>query len=68
MKDKLIAKGVKNLKAYGYQDCNKDNIFTDQIYNGFFASMLKDNKGHGKDIDKAINKRRTGSEHAHSRV
>jgi len=54
MKDKLIAAGVKNLHAYGYPECNKDNILTDQIYKAFFASMLKDNKGNGKDIDKAI--------------
>jgi hypothetical protein len=54
MKDKLISAGVKNLHAYGYPECNKDNILTDQIYKAFFASMLKDNKGNGKDIDKAI--------------
>lgn len=54
MKDKLIAAGVKNLHTYGYPECDKDNILTDQIYKAFFASMLKDNKGHGKDVDKAI--------------
>ena len=54
MKDKLISAGVKNLHAYGYPEFNKDNILTDQIYKAFFASMLKDNKGNGKDIDKAI--------------
>lgn len=54
MKDKLISAGVKNLHAYGYPECNKDNILTDQIYKAFFASMLKDNKGHASHIDKAI--------------
>lgn len=54
MKDKLIAAGVNNLHAYGYPECNKDNILADQIYKAFFASMLKDNKGHGEAIDKAI--------------
>jgi len=52
---KLIDAGVKNLKAYGYPDCNKDNILTDQIYSAFFESMLNDNKGNGRDIDAAIN-------------
>jgi len=54
MKDQLISAGVKNLKAYGYPECNKDNILTDQIYKAFFVSMLKDNKGNGAAIDKAI--------------
>jgi hypothetical protein len=54
MKEKLIAAGVKNLHTYGYPKCNKDNILTDDIYKAFFASMLKDNKGHGAEIDKAI--------------
>jgi len=54
MKDKLIAAGVKNLKEFGYPSCNKDNILTDMIYSQFFLSMLKDNKGHGKELDKAI--------------
>jgi len=54
MKDRLIEAGVKNLKIYGYPECNKDNILTDQIYKAFFVSMLKDNKGNGAAIDKAI--------------
>ena len=54
MKDQLIAAGVKNLKTFGYPECNKDNILTDQIYKAVFASMLKDNKGNGAAIDKAI--------------
>lgn len=55
MKDKLIEAGVKNLQAYGYPGCNKDNILTDEIYRAFFASMLKDNKGKSGDAaDMAI--------------
>lgn len=54
MKDKLIAEGVKNLHTFGYPECNKDNILTDRLYRAFFSSMLKDNKGHGDAIDKAI--------------
>ena len=55
MEDKLIAAGVKNLHAYGYPHCNKDNILTDDIYRALFASMLKYNKGKaGAAVDKAI--------------
>jgi len=54
MKEKLIAAGVKNLREFGYPSCNKENILTDLVYKQFFASMLKDNKGNGKEIDKAI--------------
>jgi hypothetical protein len=55
MEEKLIAAGVKNLRAYGYPQCDKANILTDQIYRAFFVSMLKDNKGKaGAAVDKAI--------------
>ena len=54
MKDKLIAAGVKNLREFGYPKCNAENILTDQIYKAFFVSMLKDNKGHSPQVDKAI--------------
>lgn len=54
MKDKLITAGVKNLREFGYPHCDKNNILTDAVYKAFFASMLKDNKGHGAAIDKTI--------------
>jgi hypothetical protein len=54
IKAKLIAAGVKNLKAYGYPAADENNILTDQIYSGFFRSMLNDNKGNGEAIDAAI--------------
>jgi hypothetical protein len=54
MKDKLIEAGVRNLREFGYPHCTKDNITTDLIYKSFFVSMLKDNKGHSKEIDAAI--------------
>jgi hypothetical protein len=54
MRDKLIAAGVKNLHEFGYPACTKDNILTDMIYSRFFVSMLKDNKGHSKEVDAAI--------------
>ena len=55
MEEKLIAAGVKNLHAFGYPECDKANILTDQIYKAFFMSMLKDNKGSaGAAVDRAI--------------
>jgi len=54
VKDKLIAAGVKNLKQFGYPECNAQNILTDRVYKAFFSEMLKDNKGHGADVDEAI--------------
>jgi hypothetical protein len=54
VKKKLIDAGVKNLNKFGYPNCNQDNILTDAIYKQFFAEMLKDNKGHSGEIDKAI--------------
>jgi hypothetical protein len=50
---KLIQAGVKNLREFGYPDCNETNILKDEIYSAFFKRMLEDNKGHGvdKDID-----------------
>ena len=46
---KLIEAGVKNLREFGYPDCNVENILTDQIYGAFFKSMLEENKGRGVD-------------------
>lgn len=54
MKDKLIAAGVKNLRDFGYANCNDKNILTDYIYASFFMRMLQDNKGRSKLVDKAI--------------
>lgn len=54
MEEKLIAAGVKNLREYGYPDCNKDNITTDIIYKYFFIAILKENKGINESVDIAI--------------
>lgn len=53
---KLIKAGVQNLKEFGYPHVDVENILTDQIYAGFFISMLKENLGHSKAIDTEINK------------
>ncbi len=55
IKDKLINAGVNNLRDFGYVNCTKDNLFECEIYQAFFLSMLKDNKGKaGYTVDKAI--------------
>lgn len=50
---KLIEAGIRNLREFGYPDCNATNILADQIYSAFFRSMLEDNKGQG--FDREIN-------------
>ena len=54
IKEKLVIAGIKNLKEFGYPDVTKETILTDEIYKEFFKSMLKENKGNGSQIDKAI--------------
>lgn len=55
IKQHLIAAGVKNLKEFGYPYANEQNILTDEIYSGFFVSMLNDNKGLStKQVDSVI--------------
>ena len=54
MKDKLIANGVRNLREFGYPDCNEKNILTDYIFASFFLRMLPENKGYSTEIDAAI--------------
>lgn len=54
MEKTLVAAGVRNLKEFGYPNVNESNIMTDPIYSAFFRSMLQDNKGHGSEVDEAI--------------
>lgn len=56
MEKELIAAGVRNLKEFGYPKVDEKNILTDPIYSAFFRSMLRDNKGHSAEVDKAIDK------------
>lgn len=50
----LLRAGVANLKEYGYPACTAENILTDKVYSAFFKSMLDDNKGHSKEVDREI--------------
>ena len=54
IKQKIIANGVKNLRAFGYPKVTEENILTDKIYSAFFESLLNDNFGNGEEIDKAL--------------
>lgn len=45
----IIKSGVRNLKEFGYPNCNQDNIFTDYVYATIFKGMLEDNLGEGQD-------------------
>ena len=54
MRDKLIAAGVKNLREFGYPECDASNILTDYVYASFFVRMLHDSKCRRPDVDEAI--------------
>ena len=55
IKDHLLKAGVKNLKEFGYPEVTVDSILIDEIYKGFFKSMLNDNLGNGNQVDEVIN-------------
>lgn len=54
IREKLITAGVKNLREFGYEHANSENILTDEVYSKIFLSMLEANKGNGKSIDVVI--------------
>lgn len=54
IKAALIQAGVSNLKEFGYQNVNKDNILTTDVYKGLFLSMLNENLGSDPQVNKAI--------------
>ena len=53
-REDLIRNGVKNLREFGYPDCDENNILKHSILKTFFISMLKENKGINKEADKII--------------
>lgn len=46
---------IANLKEFGYEHINENNILTDNFYKDFFKSMLKDNLGIREDLDDELN-------------
>lgn len=53
-KGMIIQNGINNLKEFGYENVNEDNIFTDVIYSQMFKRMLESNKGQDDRIDHVI--------------
>ena len=53
-KSMIIQNGISNLKEFGYDTVNEENIFTDIIYSQMFKRMLKNNKGDDTRIDNII--------------
>lgn len=51
---RLVDAGVRNLREFGYPNCTKENILTDEIYKAFFAQMLRENRGKMAAADPAI--------------
>ena len=56
IRQKLIVKGVDNLKEFGYPNCNETNILTTPIFKALFESMLLENLGQDPQIDTEIHK------------
>lgn len=54
IREKLILAGVKNLKDFGYEHVDEENILTDEVYSMFFVNMLNENKGYSDSIDVVI--------------
>ena len=55
-RDSLIAAGIRNLREFGYPNCNAENILTYTVYRMFFVRQLRNNLGqHGKVADTMIN-------------
>ena len=42
IRDKIIKRGVSNLKEFGYEHCTEENILTDEVYKLFFKKQLQD--------------------------
>jgi len=55
IKQHLLNSGIRNLKEFGYPDCNTENILTDMVYKEFFKSMLNENLGVSTQVDDVIN-------------
>jgi hypothetical protein len=56
IKKKLISRGTKGLKAFGFSQVNSKSILTDGVYEAFFQKMLEELKreGQGQETDTII--------------
>lgn len=49
-RETIIDLCVKSLKEFGYENVNKENIFTDEIYKLFFKRQLQDALEQNEDL------------------
>ena len=64
----LLRAGVRNLKEFGYQSVNSENILTDSVFSKFFRSMLEDNLGKSAAHDEEIKKLLSEISHLHDQA
>lgn len=56
IRTRILKRAVLNLKEFGYENCNEDNILTDEVYKIFFKKQLENVQGESKnaDVEKVI--------------
>jgi hypothetical protein len=45
VRNKLLIRGARNLREFGYSTANVGNVTTDYVFAQFFKAMLKEAKG-----------------------
>ncbi len=55
-REKVIEVAVKAAHEFGYPDCDKNNILTDEVYKMFFVSILRQSLGPSMAINDEIKK------------
>jgi hypothetical protein len=54
--EKILKDGVKKLKKFGFEDVNKNNILSDEVYFFFLTRFTNSLRGKNKRTDKVIDK------------
>jgi hypothetical protein len=54
IKDRLIKKGIKKLKQYGFVNVDAGNILTDDVYKHYFIQILHSHLGANGQSDSEI--------------
>ena len=56
IRTRILKRAVLNLKEFGYENCNEDNILTDEVYKIFFKKQLENVQVESKnaDVEKVI--------------
>jgi hypothetical protein len=55
-REKVVDVAVKAAHEFGYPDCNKNNMLTDEVYKLFFVSILRQSFGPSMTINDEIKK------------